>query len=300
MLGGLLPSWCHPYLVLARLDRPIGWWLLLLPGWVAVVLGGIVAQAPAGGIAFLMLVFWVGAVVTRAMGCVINDLWDRNLDNKVERTRNRPIAAGTVSVPAALAYLALLGLAGLAILAQLPRSAVVTGLAALPLITVYPLAKRLIGMPQIVLSLTYSWGALLGWSAHGTMPGTEAILLYIASAFWVFGYDTVYAIQDMQDDKAAGIHSSALTLGRMTRPVVAACYAVMAVILLALGIKMGMGPAWFAGIALAGAHLARQVMLVDINAPHVAGDIFRSNRDTGLIVTAAALAEFLATNLPSA
>ena len=292
-LGGVLPEWCHPYLTLARMDRPIGWWLLLLPGWVAVALSGIEAGATPGSVAVLMLLFWVGAIAARGGGCVINDLWDRDLDGRVERTRNRPIAAGAVSVPAALAFLALLALIGLAVLMQLPRAAVITGLASLPLIVVYPLAKRWIGLPQLVLGLTYSWGALLGWAAHGDPPGMDAAILYIATAFWVFGYDTVYSIQDMRDDRSVGIRSSALTLGRGIRPVVAGCYAVTVALLLVLGMRMGTGPGWHLGVGLAGLHMARQVTLVDIGDPHSAGAVFRSNRNTGLILTAGARAEML-------
>ena len=295
-LGRLLPRWCGPYLALARMDRPIGWWLLLLPGWVAIVLGGIEADAAPGPVAALMLLFWAGAVAMRSAGCVVNDLWDRDLDARVERTRNRPIASGAVSIPGALAFLALLGLAGLAVLAQLPRPAIITGLASLPLVVLYPLAKRLFALPQIVLALVYSWGALLGWAAHGAFPGMEAAVLYLATAFWVFGYDTIYAIQDMRDDRAAGIHSSAIALGRALRPVVVACYAAKVLLLLWLGVLLGTGPAWNVGVVLAGIHLARQVARTDIDDPRAAGAVFRSNRDTGLILTAGALAEMLLTS----
>ena len=292
-LGKFLPEWCHPYLLLARLDRPIGWWLLLLPGWVAIVLGGMHSGAGLGRVAGLMLLFWVGAIAMRGAGCVVNDLWDRDIDGKVERTRNRPIAAGIVSPRSALVFLGLLCIAGLVVLLFLPPSAIATGLASLPLIALYPLAKRWIGLPQVFLGITYSWGALLGWAAYGSLPGIEAGVLYLACIFWVFGYDTVYSIQDMRDDRTVGIRSSALTLGKATRPVVALSYAVTLFLLLELGALLQTGPGWHAGVILAGLHLGWQVLLIDTKSPRMAGSIFRSNRDTGLIITAAALVEYL-------
>ncbi|XDZ65097.1 4-hydroxybenzoate octaprenyltransferase [Alphaproteobacteria bacterium LSUCC0684] len=288
-----LPVRWHPFVTLARLDRPIGWWLLLLPGWQAILIAGTLQQKEFLHLLFLMLLFLIGAVVMRGAGCVINDWWDRDLDKSVERTRNRPLASGQVSMRGALIFLAGLASIGAGVLFLLPREAIITGLFSLPLIVVYPLAKRVMGLPQLALSLTFSWGALLGWAAVGTWPGWEAGLLYIASAFWVFGYDTIYAVQDMADDTKLGIGSSALTLGGMVRPVVAFVYGAMILLLLTLGALIDAGWGWMAGVAIAAIHCRWQISRLDPENPGLAGRIFRSNRDTGLILTGAALAFYI-------
>lgn len=288
-----LPSSWQPFVTLARLDRSIGWWLLLLPGWQAILLAGAIHQISPLRIFTLMLLFLIGAVVMRAAGCVINDLWDRELDKSVERTRNRPLASGQVTMWGALIFLASLGVIGAVVLFLLPMTAIVTGLFSLPLIVVYPLAKRVMGLPQLVLSLTFSWGALLGWAAVGVWPGWEAGLLYLAAALWVFGYDTIYAVQDMADDEKLGIGSSALTLGGMVKPVVAFTFGMMILVLLALGGGINAGWGWMAGVVAAAFHCRWQIARLDPHNPLLAGRLFRSNRDLGLILTGAALVFYL-------
>jgi 4-hydroxybenzoate polyprenyltransferase len=224
----------------------------------------------------------------RSTGCVINDAWDRNIDGRIERTRNRPLASGALSLKEAALFTFLLGIIGFGVLLSLPPEAIVTGLASIPLIVVYPLAKRVMGFPQIILGLTFSWGALLGWSSHGIWPGVDAFIFYAASICWVFGYDTIYAIQDKDDDRKAGIKSSALTLGNAVRPVVGGVYLVMMSLLIILGARLGLGWGYYAGMAAAALHLRRQIIRLDPAAPQEAGAIFRSNRDTGLIITIAA------------
>ena len=203
-----MPPASHPYLLLARLDRPIGWWLLLLPGWWVIP----AATDDAGRKLWMMTLFLIGAVTMRAAGCVVNDLWDRKLDQRVERTAARPLAAGRVSVLQAMTFLAGLSCIGLAVLLQLPMVAILTGIAALPLIILYPLAKRVTWWPQAVLGLTFSWGVPLGWTAAtapaGAGPAAGAVLVYAGSVAWVFGYDTIYAVQDMEDDRIVGVRSS--------------------------------------------------------------------------------------------
>ena len=248
-----------------------------------------------------MALFLIGAIVMRGAGCVVNDLWDRDLDRAVARTQDRPLASGAVSVPLALSFLAVLGLIGLLVLVQLPMTAIITGLAALPLIVIYPLAKRFTGLPQIVLALTFSWGALLGWASFGGWPETPAILLYMATALWVFGYDTVYAIQDIKDDQDIGIKSSALTLGTRLPQVVAWVYVEMVLILLAIKFTMPegggqgtpLGWVYIIGVALVALHLAQQIRAIRLEDPLSAGRIFRSNRNTGLILTAALMVEYI-------
>ena len=278
---------------LARIDRPIGWWLLLLPGWQAIILAGITQDAPLSQVLHLMVLFLVGAIVMRGAGCVINDLWDRDLDRAVARTRDRPLASGQVSVKTAFGFLASLAVIGVLVLIQLPLKAMIVGIASLPLIIVYPLAKRFTGLPQIVLALTFSWGALLGWASLDQWPSLPAFLLYAASALWVFGYDTIYAIQDMADDASVGIKSSALTLGRSLPMVVALTYGGMVLFLLAITLIMPLGWAYLGGLAGLALHLSQQIRRIDRHHPALAGAIFRSNRDAGLILVAGLMAEYL-------
>ena len=285
-----LPAAAHPYLLIARFDRPIGWWLLLLPGWWVIPFA---AATPAAMI-WLMVLFWIGAVTMRAAGCVVNDLWDRRLDRQVERTAARPLAAGTFSVMQALVFLALLCLVGLAVLLQLPVTAVIAGISALPLVVLYPLAKRVTWWPQAVLGLTFSWGVPLGWTAmRGTLPaGNEWLaigLIYAGSVAWVFGYDTIYAVQDMADDRVVGVRSSALGLGQHLRRGVAVAY-LLAVSLAGAGFWLLLGGGiWIAGGALAALHLGWQVMRLDGDDPAGALRLFKSNRDAGLLLTAGLL-----------
>ena len=278
---------------LARLDRPIGWWLLLLPGWHSILLAAIAEDAPLKQMLTLMALFLIGAVVMRGAGCVINDLWDRDLDRSVARTQDRPLASGAVSVPLAMGFLVVLGVIGLLVLIQLPLTAIIMGIAALPLIVLYPLAKRFTGLPQVVLALTFGWGALLGWASFGDWPDTAAIMLYMATALWIFGYDTIYAIQDMADDQGVGIKSSALTLGPRLPQVVAWVYVEMVLILLAITFVLPLGWAYLAGVGVMALHLAQQIRAINLSNPMAAGRIFRSNRDAGLILTLGLMAEYL-------
>lgn len=282
-----LPGWTHDYLLLARIDRPIGWWLLLLPGWWIIAA---TAQSFSRMI-WVMGLFLVGAVTMRAAGCVINDMWDRKLDRRVERTAGRPLAAGTVSLLQAWCFVALLCAIGLAVLWQLPETAILTGIAALPLVILYPLAKRVTWWPQAVLGLTFSWGVPLGWTATTqALPASgewlPASLIYAGSVAWVFGYDTIYAVQDMADDRTVGVKSSALGLGRYLRLGVATAY-LLAAILIGTGLwqLLGQGP-WLAGGLAATLHLAWQVRQIDAADPAGALRLFRSNRDAGLLLTA--------------
>ena len=279
----LLPAAAHPYLLIARFDRPIGWWLLLLPGWWVIPL----ATADLAAIVQLLVLFLIGAVTMRAAGCVVNDLWDRRLDRRVERTAARPLAAGTVSVMQALVFLALLCLVGLAVLLQLPVTAVIAGISALPLVVLYPLAKRVTWWPQTVLGLTFSWGVPLGWTAaSAAIPPAELFLVYAGSVAWVFGYDTIYAVQDMADDRKVGVKSSALGLGRHLRAGVAAAY-LLAAALLAAGLWVLAGPGlWAAGLGAMTLHLCWQVRNLDADDPAMALRLFKSNRDAGLLLTA--------------
>ncbi|MDE2467746.1 MAG: 4-hydroxybenzoate octaprenyltransferase, partial [Bradyrhizobium sp.] len=193
------PSWSRPYLRLARLDRPIGSWLLLLPCWWSAALAagvlGDVRQLP-----LVIVLFFVGAFVMRGAGCTWNDITDRDLDAKVERTRSRPIPAGQVSVAQAAAFLVVQALIGLVVLLQFNRFAVATGVASLVIVAIYPFMKRITWWPQIVLGLAFSWGALMGSAVTLGRIDAATIWLYAGAIAWVIGYDTIYAHQDAEDD----------------------------------------------------------------------------------------------------
>ena len=290
---GALPQPLRGLAQLARFDKPIGTWLLLFPAWYSLILAASVLNVNGRHLLWLLGLFWLGALVMRGAGCVINDLWDRDIDKKISRTKTRPLASGIVSIRAALLFLLLLLAVGLLVLWQLPPQAFVVGLAALPLIAIYPLAKRFTGLPQIVLGLTFGWGAFLGWAAYGVWPNAASLLLYIAAVLWIFGYDTIYAIQDMKDDRQSGVKSSALTLGRRLRPVVGIAYGLMIACLLALGVYCNLSGYYFAGIGFAALHLFWQYRRIDLASPESAAAIFLSNRTTGFIITAGLLADYI-------
>ena len=281
----LMPAPTQPYFRLTRIDRPIGTWLLLLPGWWAIALA-----SPGWPSLWLMALFGVGALVMRGAGCVVNDLADRKFDAQVARTADRPIASGAISVPAALAFLAaLLGL-GLAILLQFNVFAIIVGAISLVLIFPYPLMKRITYWPQAFLGLTFNWGALLGWAAVTGRLDPPALTLYAAGFFWTLGYDTIYAHQDKEDDALIGVKSTALLLAANTRPWIAV-FLTIAVSLLALtGWLAGLAWPYYAGLTLAAAHLAWQTATADFDNPRDCMKKFKSNRDFGLILLAGIIA----------
>lgn len=282
-----LPASWQPFAVLMRLDRPIGTWLLLLPGlWtIALASGGWLTMNWHD--AWLFLLFCVGAVVMRGAGCVINDLWDRDFDRAVERTKQRPLASGAVSPKQALAFLAFLLLIGLGILLQLPFTAILLGILTLPLIISYPLMKRVTWWPQFFLGITFNFGALMGWAAVTGVVSFSALLIYIGGILWTLGYDTIYAHQDKDDDALIGVKSTARKFGAASKRWVAGFY-VAAFALMALGFLIG-GVGLSGVLLLAGAaHLIWQVKKWDMNDPASSLKFFKSNRDFGLILLLAA------------
>jgi 4-hydroxybenzoate polyprenyltransferase len=280
------PARLRPYLRLARIERPIGWWLLLLPGWWSAALAAIAQGRPYPDPLHCGL-FLVGAVAMRGAGSTYNDIVDRDLDARVERTRDRPLPSGQVSVKSALAFLGLQALVGLAVLLQFNRFAVMTGFASLGVVAVYPFMKRVMWIPQLVLGLAFAWGGLMGWAAAVGSLAAAPIALYLAAVVWTIGYDTIYALQDIEDDEIAGIKSSALLFGASVRTAVAAFYAVAFALLAAALALVHAGPVAYAGAAVFGAHLAWQVARVDRHDGAGALALFRSNRDAGLMLFAA-------------
>ena len=278
-----LPLGWQPYALLARADRPIGFWLLFLPGLWSI---GLAAPDAATG-AWLLALFGLGSIVMRAAGCVVNDMWDRDLDRRVARTATRPIASGEVTPRQALLFLAAQLAVGLAILLQLNQVSWLLGVLVLGLVFSYPLAKRVTDWPQAVLGLTFNWGALLGYAAVTGTLAPAAAVAYAAGFFWTLGYDTIYAHQDREDDAIVGVRSSALALGPRTGPALVAFYAVAVALLAVAAWSAGLGPWTYAGLAALAVHFGLQVATVDIDDPKRCLAVFRSNRDAGLIVALA-------------
>jgi 4-hydroxybenzoate polyprenyltransferase len=280
-----LPLAWRPYALLMRLDRPIGSWLLFLPGLWAFAM---VAPDWRQGL-WLTALFGLGAVLMRGAGCVVNDLWDRDLDRQVERTAGRPLASGALRARHALVFLALVLAAALLILLQLNRTAQVLGVASLAPVVLYPLAKRVTDWPQAVLGVIFSWAAPMGYAAVMGGLDVAAFALWAAGFFWILGYDTIYAHQDREDDALVGIRSSALRLGEKTRPFLILCYGLTMALLALAGWLAGLAPWYLLGLALPGAMLARQVIQLDIADPALCLRLFKANRDVGLAIAAAFL-----------
>jgi 4-hydroxybenzoate polyprenyltransferase len=281
-----LPEGWRPYALLARFDRPIGAWLLFLPG-----LWAFAMAAPGWGRGlWLTLLFAIGATAMRGAGCVVNDLWDRELDRRVARTAGRPLASGAVTPAGAFAFLAGLCLVGLVVLLQLPATAVWLGFASLVPVALYPLAKRVTDFPQAVLGFVFSWAAPTGVAAATGSLDAAGVALWVAGFCWILGYDTIYAHQDREDDALVGIRSTALHFGERTRPFLAACYALMLAFLALAGWLSGMGAWFWPALLLPAVLLARQVVALDINDPALCLKLFKANREAGLAVALAFLA----------
>jgi 4-hydroxybenzoate polyprenyltransferase len=284
-VDGVAPEWSRPYLRLARLDRPIGSWLLLLPCWWSAGLAAVAARQQVD--LWHVVLFFIGAFAMRGAGCTWNDIVDRDLDKRVERTRSRPIPSGQVSVRAAAAFLVLQALVGLAVLLQLDRFAIAVGFASLAIVAVYPFMKRFTYWPQIGLGLAFSWGALMGWAATFGRLDPPAYLLYAGAIAWVIGYDTIYAHQDREDDALIGVKSTAILFGARTKPMLIVCYALAVVLIALAGWGAGGGVLFTVGLVAFAAHLAWQIVRLDIDDPLNCLAVFKSNRDAGLILFAA-------------
>jgi 4-hydroxybenzoate polyprenyltransferase len=281
--GGWIDRWspaaARPYLRLARLDRPIGTWLLLIPCWWGVALAGPGWPGPG-----LMLLFAIGAIAMRGAGCTFNDIVDRDIDRRVARTADRPVASGEIGVPAAILFMLAQSLVGLIVLLSLNGAAILWGMGSLVLVAIYPFMKRITWWPQFVLGLAFNWGALVGYVAATGVMALPALLLYAAGIAWTLGYDTIYAHQDKADDAIVGVKSSALFLGARTRPFLYGAYAAAIVLLAAAGLAGDLGWPFFLLLAGGSIHLFWQASTVDTDDPRDCLGKFRSNRDFGLLV----------------
>ncbi|HEY4070438.1 MAG TPA: 4-hydroxybenzoate octaprenyltransferase [Sphingomicrobium sp.] len=285
---GALPRRLRPYASLMRLDRPIGSWLLYWPCAWGVALAGV------GGRWDLFLWLGLGAFAMRSAGCVYNDIVDRDLDRRVERTRLRPLASGRVSLRSAWLLIALLGLIGLVVLIQLNVTAAIVALVSIAPVAAYPFMKRITWWPQAWLGIVFSWGALVGWPAVIGSLSWTTFLLWFGSIAWVVGYDTLYAIQDIEDDALVGVKSSARRLGDKA-PLGIALFYVIALLFWCAAV-WSVRPDWLAVLALipAALHLANQALRADPADGELALKLFRSNRSCGLLVALAMLVVGLA------
>ncbi len=306
------PEGLKPWLKLGRFDRPVGIWLLLLPGWQGIMLG--VIQTERTGvepIIWRVIAFAIGACLMRAAGCAFNDIVDRDIDAKVARTAARPVASGQISVKGAWAYVIGCCLISLLILLTLNLTAVLLGVASLALVAAYPFMKRITWWPQAWLGLTFNWGALMGFAAATSALGwlgsidqwrnpgreffhidsgnpgtltTAALLLYLGGVFWTLGYDTIYALQDIEDDALAGVKSSARRLGGKVRDGVAFFYLIAAILAAGAALVGGLSPLFWIGWLAYGTHLVWQVQKVRADDPQGALRLFKSNRDAGVLL----------------
>ena len=279
------PAALRPWLRLGRFDRPTGIWLLMLPGWQGIAL----AEAMAGRApdAILMLKVFLGAALMRAAGCAYNDIVDREIDAKVARTAGRPIPSGQISVKQAWAFLVGCALVSLIILLTLPTLAIGLGVGSLGFVAAYPFMKRITWWPQAWLGLTFNWGALLGFAAATGHLGWPALLLYASGVFWTLGYDTIYAVQDLEDDALAGVKSSALRLGAAAPKAVLGFYVTAFVLALTAAWTAKLGPLFIPPAALFGLHLSRQAAALDVTDGTDALKLFKSNTLAGALLVLA-------------
>ena len=312
------PKALRPWLRLGRFDRPTGIWLLMLPGWQGVALASAIGHQAPGPV--LLAKIAAGAALMRAAGCAYNDIVDRDFDAQVARTAARPIPSGQISVRQAWAFVTVCGLVALAILLTLGPLAIWLGVGSLALVAAYPFMKRITWWPQAWLGLTFNWGALLGSAAASTAIGVfshayyrlnlpfmgkfsasvwlsnphlvtpPALILYASGLFWTLGYDTIYAIQDLEDDALAGVKSSARRLGSRAPQAILGFYAVSLFLLAVLGVLARLRPGYFGFLAAYAALLLWQVRRVRTDDPALALGLFKSNALAGLVLFAALVA----------
>ncbi|MAW55286.1 MAG: 4-hydroxybenzoate octaprenyltransferase [Rhodospirillaceae bacterium] len=283
----LTPNAFRPYLNLARVDRPIGTWLLLLPCWWGLALasrGDFVQSLYFGAL------FTVGAFVMRGAGCVWNDILDRNYDAQVARTAQRPIASGDVSVREATLFMAGLAGVGLLVLVQFNGFTMAIAVAALGLVALYPLMKRFTYWPQAWLGLTFNWGSLVGWAAVNGSLDAPVYYLYAAGFFWTLGYDTIYAHQDKEDDALVGVRSTALLFGDETRVWLAGFYLAALTMFIAAGFRAELNYVYYIGVGFGALHFVWQIFRLDADDPQDCLAKFKSNKWIGILITATIVA----------
>ncbi|CAN7563358.1 4-hydroxybenzoate octaprenyltransferase [Phenylobacterium sp. LjRoot225] len=276
------PAPLRPWLKLGRFDRPTGIWLLMLPGWQAIALAGAMSNRPPSPL--LLLEFFLGAALMRAAGCAYNDIVDRDIDAQVARTAGRPIPSGQIRVKQAWAFVSGCCLASLLILLTMGPLAIGLGVGSLALVAAYPFMKRITWWPQAWLGLTFNWGALLGFAAATGRLDGPAILLYASGLFWTLGYDTIYAIQDLEDDALAGVKSSARRLGAAAPRAIAGFYGVSLALAFAACLWAGLGFLFVPVFALYAVQLMLQARRVRVSDPAGALALFKANTWAGVVL----------------
>lgn len=285
------PDYAKPYLRMSRLDRPIGYQLLFWP-----CAYGLGLVSVATGTAFNwwhLVLFFIGAIAMRGAGCTFNDIVDRDIDDKVARTRSRPIPSGQVSVAQAAAWLVAQALVGLAVLVQFNLFAIAVGVASLVLVAIYPFMKRVTYWPQLFLGLAFSWGALMGWATETGTLAWPTVVLYLGCIAWTIGYDTIYALQDVEDDVLIGVKSTARLAGEKVRPFVALFYAVAAVLWAVAALMAGAGWVFFGAFVVTLVLLGWQVATIERTNGARSLMLFKSNHWLGVALTAAFVLEGL-------
>ena len=285
----IFPKSSLKWIRLGRFDRPIGFWLLLLPGWWVLPLTSLDLITCIK----LMFIFFIGSIVMRAAGCTINDLWDKDIDKKISRTKNRPLANGEISNLKALYFLILMLLIGFFCLYQLNVYTWFVAIAAIPLVIIYPLAKRFTKWPQIFLGLTFSWAVPTAWSSANEEWNFGILMMYIATVFWIIGYDTIYGCQDKNEDEVLGVKNSAVSAKNFLSIFVGSCYFITFLLLLFSGYLLNSNYIWFIGVFLCGFHYVCQVVKLKNLENNNPLKIFKSNVTPGLILTASALSSYL-------
>ncbi len=288
-----MPSPWRSYAELMRLEKPIGWWLLLLPCWFSTLLGGLYSQQTFLSIIDELVLFALGAIIMRGAGCVINDLADRKFDGQVERTKNRPLPSGRVKPYQALIFFIILLCIGLLILLQFDRQTQIITTASLILVIAYPFAKRVTHWPQLILGLVFNWGVFAGWSAIVGADWYIALILYLGCIAWTIGYDTIYAHQDKEDDIQIGVRSTALLFGENTKKYICIFYALFSFCIAAsfyFALWHDLTQSYFRLIGviltyiLFVAHLSWQIRHIDISNSTQCLVLFKSNKQLGLIL----------------
>ncbi len=282
------PEWLKPYGRLARWDRPLPLLLLFWPCGFALALAAL-AEPARGFDWWALILFYVGSVAMRGAGCTFNDIVDTDIDMKVARTRSRPIPSGQVSKRQAAVFLVLQALVGLAVLLQFNATTVMLGIASLVLVAIYPFMKRVTWWPQLFLGLAFNWGALVGWTSQTGSLALPPLLLYVGGILWTIGYDTIYALQDIEDDALVGVKSTARLFGRRARLLVALFYAATVVLWVAAGLMVGAGWPFLVGMLAVVGILGWQVRTLEPHSPTNALVRFRANHWVGLALTAALL-----------
>ena len=280
------------YILLTRLNQPIGFLLLMLP-----CIWGVLAACnninDLNNNLFLIVLLIFGSVIMRSAGCVINDIFDRNYDKKVSRTILRPLAKGTISVSNALICFFFLSLLGLSILLSLDKLSIIIGLVSFILLLIYPLMKRITYWPQLVLGITFNIGVLIAFAAATSTLNLSIIFLYFAGIFWTLGYDTIYAHQDKEDDLRIGVKSTAILFGASSKKIISLFYSLMFICLCLYGIKSGNNSYYFISLLFVAGHLFNQVRILNINNQDLCLSIFKSNQYLGMIVCLSLLLNFL-------